>query len=281
MARVTHVKKAQQRYATVPVLDSEGKQVITPITGRDSQQKTTKSGKPVVQRQTRADKSRPLPLLVCESCGKDIEIGTPYKHVTPKSGPYGGRTRNRHADCPDWRPSELSSSKMATVMAAQEAFYDSLASAEDKESIQDLVNGVAEAAREVASEYEESADNIEQYFSSSDKADELHDNANSLEGWADELEQALDSEDDEPTIDHQMFVLYNADGSGRVNDEDYEDEVAAQEGIAALLAAGTITDENEVTIEEEDTDEPNEDEIETWLENLRDVATNAVENCPI
>lgn len=133
----------------------------------------------------------------------------------------------------------------------------------------------------MASEYEESADNIEQYFSSSDKADELHDNANSLEGWADELEQALDSEDDEPTIDHQMFVLYNADGSGRVNDEDYEDEVAAQEGIAALLAAGTITDENEVTIEEEDTDEPNEDEIETWLENLRDVATNAVENCPI
>lgn len=278
MARVTHVKKAQQRYRTVPVLDADGKQVSVPVMGRDGKQKTTKSGRLVFQRQTRSDKSQPLPPLKCESCGKDIEIGTPYKHVTPKSGPYGGHKRNRHESCPDWRPSELSSSKMATVMAAQESFYDQLYSLDEKDAIQDAVNEVAEAAREVASEYEESADNIEQYFPSSDKADELRDNASQLEGWADELEQALDGEEDEPTVDHVVYVVMH--NGLRVVDEEFEDTDDAQ-GALDTYADEHDVDRSDLSIEEEDASEPNEDEKDTWLEALRDAATNAVENCPL
>src|SRR5438270_337793 len=115
MARVTHVKKAQQRYATVPVIDPEtGQQKVTPVLRADGSQKMTRAkphrpARPVFMKVTQADKTQPLPPLNCEACGKPIEIGTPYKHVTPKSGPYGGYQRNRHADCPTWKAWDLSS----------------------------------------------------------------------------------------------------------------------------------------------------------------------------
>lgn len=124
----------------------------------------------------------------CESCGKPIEAGMSYKWVQPRAfrGARGTK-RVRHEDCPSWRPSELSSSKMAAVMAAQESFDD-----EDFASAEDIVSGVesvAETVREVAEEYRESAQNIEDGFQHETyQSQELNEKADELEGWADELE---------------------------------------------------------------------------------------------
>lgn len=115
MARITYVKKAQQRFATVPVIDPKtGKQKQTPVMttkevrqedgtyAKVQVQKTTKRGLPVFMKVTEADKSQPLPNRTCGKCGREIEVGQPCKHISPKSGPYGGRTLFRCDGCPNW-----------------------------------------------------------------------------------------------------------------------------------------------------------------------------------
>ena len=67
MARVTHVKKAQQRYETKPVLDADGNPVKIALTKADGSPKMTsaKGGKrtprPVFITKTAPDKSKPKP----------------------------------------------------------------------------------------------------------------------------------------------------------------------------------------------------------------------------
>lgn len=279
MARITYVKAAKQRYEQVPVLNPDGTPKIVPVM-RGNAQKVTKNGKPVTMRVTVDDKSRPKPLLRCESCGKDIEIGTPYKHVTPKSGPYGGYQRNRHADCPTWRPSELSSSKMAAIMAAQESFEDQIASAEDWDTIKQLLDEVAEAAREVASEYGESADNMEDGFGHETSASaELREKSDALEGWADELEQAIDSEDTEPTVDHNVYTVHDM-GGNQVIETEFETDEDAERALLEYADENNV-DTDTLTVEENAADEPNEEETENWLEQLREVASNAVNEVPV
>ena len=104
MARVTHVKRAQQRYQTKPVIDpATGEQKKTPVMNSRGEQKTTKGGRPVFFRVTERDLDHPLPLLKCDysSCqheSREIQIGQPYKWIQP----HGRRQMNRHADCPTW-----------------------------------------------------------------------------------------------------------------------------------------------------------------------------------
>jgi hypothetical protein len=47
----------------------------------------------------------------CNSCGKPITKGMAYKSISFR---YGG-TRKRHASCPEFRPSEMTQSKMSGV----------------------------------------------------------------------------------------------------------------------------------------------------------------------
>lgn len=118
MARVTFVKKAQQRYATKPVIDPEtGVQKITPVLRKDGTPKTTraKANRParaIVLRVTEADKDRPLPLLKCDACGDDIKIGTalPQYHRTA-TALRGGRSAVR----PCLAPLESSQGAMSIV----------------------------------------------------------------------------------------------------------------------------------------------------------------------
>jgi hypothetical protein len=194
MARVTYVKKAQQRYETVPLLDEDGNQKKVPVMKRDGTQKTTKTGRPVFRRLTVTDKTKPKPLRKCEKCGKTIELGMPYKHVSPKSGPYGGVKRIRCADCPSWKPSELSSSKMASIMAAQEEF--DVSDCESVEDINDRLNDFAATVREVGEEYKESAQNMEDGFGhSTEMSQDLESKGDELDGWADDLENGVDEKE--------------------------------------------------------------------------------------
>jgi hypothetical protein len=219
MARVTHVKAAQQRYETVPVIDPEtGEQKRTPVMRKNGTQKVTKTGKPVFLRVTREDRSKPKPNRKCDKCGVEIKVGDPYKHVTPKSGPYGGHKRARCAACPTWKPSELSSSKMAGIYAAQEDLDVSSATSADE--LTEAANDFAQAVRDVASEYQESADNIEDGFGHSTYiSEELADKASELESWADEIE-SLDFAD---APDEDDFNL-NEEGEEAPEGEDFDED---------------------------------------------------------
>lgn len=188
MARINHVKKAQVRYKTVPVLNEDGTPKITPVMRKDGTPKKTKKGKEIVMRVTMDDKAQPLPNLRCGACGKDIEPGTPYKWVKIKSGPYGGAKMNRHEACPTWKPSELTSSKMSGIYAAQEQCDEQVGDCESIEDLESLRDELEEAVRGVAEEYEESATNIEEGFGhETSMSEELKQKAEDLNGWADDI----------------------------------------------------------------------------------------------
>ena len=115
MAKITYVKAAQQRYEQVPVIDPEtGQQKQTPVINqRTGQQKLTKRGTPVFLSLSVPDRTKPLPPRKCGKCHQEIAVGQPYKHISPRSGPYGGHTLYRCDTCPVWHVWEYSSSLSA------------------------------------------------------------------------------------------------------------------------------------------------------------------------
>lgn len=187
MARVIFVKRAQQRYRTVPVLDEDGKQKVTPVIGKNGQQKLTKTGRPVFQRQTAEDKSQPLPNRTCEKCGNEIKVGDPYKHVTP----FSGRKRVRCATCPTWQSWDLSNSLGARIEQVQHDNALDVNEDTEPDEILDALQSASDAIRELAEEKRDSASNIEDGFGHPTyQSDELNEQADALEGWADEMENA-------------------------------------------------------------------------------------------
>lgn len=201
MARVTHVKAAQQRYETKPVIDAEtGQQKIIALTKKDGSPKTTKKGRPITVRATVEDRTKPKPMPKCGKCGTTIEVGQPYKWVKTKSGPYGGAKKFRCAACPSWRPSELTgSAALGTLYAAQESAEDDLTAWEPDEgtdALEAILTTLAEGIREAAQVYEESADNMEEGFGHETyQSSELREKAEALNAMADEVEQAGDFEE--------------------------------------------------------------------------------------
>lgn len=189
MARITHVKKAQQRYATRPVIDPEtGQQKRTPVMNRLGEQKVTKSGRPVFLRITEKDYDQPLPMPVCDHCHKPIEVGQPYKHISPKSGPYGGRTLNRHAACPTWQVWEYSNSLSARISQIQHQFSEDMAGVESEDDVTAALEEAADQARELAEEKRESAENIRDGFGHDTyQSEELDEVADNIESWADDI----------------------------------------------------------------------------------------------
>lgn len=238
MARITHVKSARQRFATVPVIDPEtGEPKKTPVmvtrkvrqeNGEYTdvrQQKTTKNGRPVFMKATEADKNQPLPNHSCEKCGKEIEVGQPYKHVTPKSGPYGGRTRRRCASCPTWEAWDLSNALWArieqVISPAQDAVEDAKAD-HDAEAVRSALEEAAQGIRELAEEKAESAQNMEDGFGhETEQSTELREQGEQLEQWADEIESAdIPDFPEEPEGEQDCG---KCGGSGEVDEPERED----------------------------------------------------------
>lgn len=93
----------------------------------------------------------------------------------------------RHAECGYPKRSELSNSKMAAVWDAVDDFdVSAAASAED---IKSDLEAVAQAAREVADEYQAAADSILSAFPSGNTTSEAcSTTADELNSWADDLE---------------------------------------------------------------------------------------------
>lgn len=184
MARIHYVKRAQQRYATKPVLDAEGNPVVKPI-----DRKTRRTGRQVTVRVTEPDYTKPLPNHKCDRCGVEIEPGMSYKWVQPKSGPYGGRKRYRCGKCPPWQVWELSSSLSARLAEVSFIFWRAIDSAESEDDVQAAQDEAAQTVRDIAEEKREAAQNTEEGFGhATSQSDELNDIADQLDSWADEIE---------------------------------------------------------------------------------------------
>lgn len=264
MARVTHVKKAQQRYETRPVLDEDGNPKRTPVM-RNGVQKTTKRGKPVFMTVTVQDKSKPLPPYTCDACRQPIEVGTPYKHITPKSGPYGGTKRTRHASCPTWQLWEYNNSLGAQLARISHSFSEGVASAEDEDEVRSLLEEAASEIEEIADQKQEGADNIESGFGhETSQSAELAEMADSLREWATEVQQAdipdipecencTDGQAECSTCDGEGKDPDDVDGNNECPDCDGSGEVECEECEGTGQDLSTWRDDviSEVTIIDE------------------------------
>jgi len=265
MARVTHVKKAQQRYRTVPVLDDEGKPKRTPVMRKDGTQKTTKRGTPIFMTVTMADKSQPLDPYTCDYCHKTIEVGTSFKHISPRSGPYGGHKRTRHERCPSWQVWEYSSSLSARLAQISHDFWQEIDGVESTDDVQGALDSAAEEIRSLAEEKREGASNIEEGFDHpTATSEELESVADELETWADDVSSADVPEPEACTEcdgTHEVECP-TCDGDGKVEDEDCEE------------CDGSGTVDCEAGCDEDGMD------IVGWRESLQDSLT-IVDECPV
>lgn len=126
----------------------------------------------------------------CEKCGAEIKVGDPAVKFAVG---FRGHTRVRCAKSECFpKPSERESSMVSGAYAAQEdADVDSASSLEELEQVRD---DVAEATREVASEYEMS-EMYERNYDLQERAEMLNSAADELESWEPADEEP--SEDDE------------------------------------------------------------------------------------
>ena len=269
MARITHVKKAQQRYAMVQEYEitMSGDRIPrqTPVLNRDGSQKVTKRGKLVWRNVTHPDTSKPLPPNKCDRCGKEINVGDSYKHVTPKSGPYGGRTRYRCFACPNWEIWELSSSLAARTAEIEHTYSgNTVASAESEDDVRTVLEEAAQAIRDLADEKRDSANNIEEGFGHETSASaELNDIADNLEGWADEVEGA-----DVPEYPEPEERCERCDGTGELS---IVHSALSEVSPTCFKCNG----EGHTT-----PDEPTEDQVE-WRDQAQEVVDDALGNCPV
>lgn len=178
MSRVLYVKKAQQRFARVPVLDENGQQA------RGSKG----------QRLTQADRTKPMPNYRCDKCHTEILPGMPYKYTEVKQT-YGGILKVRCMSCPSWQSWELSSSLSARIEQIQHDHSHDFDSVTDRSEVEEWASDAASDITALAEEKRDSASNIEEGFGHSTyQSDELNEQADSLEDWASELEN-VDLED--------------------------------------------------------------------------------------
>lgn len=169
--------------------------------------------------------------LTCGRCGAVIHpsrdvlskngktkrvLGDPYVWIKHR---YGGKQIRCASTSCVFRDSDLTtSSKLATVYDLRDNLIEDISKWEgdDADALRSLLSEASEAIREVAGEYEESADNIEQHFpSGSPTSEACREQAENLNGWADELEGA-EIEDWEPEVEE--------------GDEEDEEEVRDSQG---------------------------------------------------
>lgn len=281
MARTTYVKHAQQRYRTVPVLDENGKQKVTQVLAKDGSPKTTKGGRAIQRRVTVEDHSQPLPNRRCNKCGREIEVGNPYKWIQLMVGASKQR-KNFCNFCPIRQSDTTTSGNLATLYSAIEAAEDVLDDGGPL-SLGDIAQALSEAATgvtEAAEAYAESAENMEQGFGhETSSSQEVQEKAEQLEQFASDLEdKAAEIEGmEDPDDVHEDSVLVEADEPTEPLKEDFfHDEMtddqrsdAEQEYEAALIGYEGAREAYEQAVEDAITEEK---------DRLREVAVDAAQS---
>jgi hypothetical protein len=258
MPRVMRVAAARQRYERVPTIDPATGQQKTITMNRQAR----RTGRQVVQRVTHEDRTKPLPPYSCDACAEPIAVGTPYKYIDIKRQ-YGGTTRRRHAYHPDWQPWEYSSALWARIAQIQAMEID-VSGLEPGEDPSDYTDDIVSAIRELASEKEEAASNMEDGFGhETEQSNELREISEQLEAWADEFESIDWPEDPEPEEED----CPECGGTGKVEPDDPE---AAAVDCAECDGTGQVTP-----------DEPTEDQIDEWREAVEGEIQNVMDSAPV
>jgi hypothetical protein len=270
MARITRVKKAQQRYATKPTLDENGQQKRVPVMNpRTGEQKVSKRG-PVFRNLTERDLSKPLPMPTCdygkcEHPSRTIQPGEPYMWIAPKSGPYGGRALHRHGDHPGWNVWEYSYSTSAQVARITNDIEEMLDATDWSEegAFDDARTQAAEMASGLRDEKEEALNNMPEALQDGSQTQEQHE---ALESWVEEIENASEPDRPEPDTD-----CPECEGSGQVENPEYdEDDEDSEEYVDCEECEGTGEVEGQ---------DLNEDQLAEYEEACREAIMEAVNNC--
>ena len=274
----------------VPVLDENGQPTYRTL---QRKRPTKKGATEIRQRVTVADKSQPLPPLRCDFPGcatGQIVPGEAFKWIKPKSGPYGGATRNRHEEHPSWQVWEYSSSLSARTAQISHDAWEAFNEAEfnSPEDVTAVLEQVADAIRELAEEKRESARNIEEGFGhATSQSEELEGIADELDGWADDVEQAdvpeLPEPEDEdcPECNDSGQVergCDDCDGQGLIYDTDGTEngECPTCGGEGALLKDCDECEGTGQVVAEDPTDE----QMDEWRESVEEMF-NIVDECPV
>jgi hypothetical protein len=138
---------------------------------------------------TAADGSRvKAPMPTCDYCDKPIEVETPYRYTSRFRGPK----ITRHLSCPMWHEWEISDSVFARALKIgfdADDEINSLSSGSEDDDVQTVLGSIAEQIRELATEREEAVSNIEDGFGhETSQSAEIQEQADSLNGWADDVE---------------------------------------------------------------------------------------------
>lgn len=287
MARITHVKHARQRYAMVPVLDSEGQPVKIALTKNGAPQKT-KHGREVTITKSVQDRTRPLPMPKCDAPNcrlaeerdgdKTIRPGEAYKHISPKTGPYGGRTLTRHEVCPTWNRWEYNYSTASQIeRITHEADLD--VEWESEDDAQSTIDEIVSEAEALLDEKQSNLDNLPEAFQQSG---DLYEQVEALQGWVDELQNVSIPElpEAEPK---QVWYVNGPDGQS-LNEEGYETEDEAQNALDVYADENPDEDMDEWAVESEDSEEEGEltdEQWADWREETRDAIRDALDSCQL
>lgn len=132
----------------------------------------------------------------CGSCHKPIVAGDGYQYIAPRYGPK----KKRHIGCPSFRPSEMTSSKIATAYAAQEGGHDDLDAIDTSvvvdletaeafvDEVKSILATVAEGVGECRDDYQDGYDNMPENFQAGPTGEEIQEKIDILESFASELE---------------------------------------------------------------------------------------------
>jgi hypothetical protein len=117
----------------------------------------------------------------CTKCHDTIPVGSPYQYFKPG---YRGRLKVRRCMKPDCTPkrSELDTSKLAEVYAAQEDATDTIANATTIADVTEAVDAVHEEAERIQQEYQDAVD------ASPMMSGQMEDRMSALDTYISELE---------------------------------------------------------------------------------------------
>lgn len=160
----------------------------------------------------------------CGKCGTAIRKGDSYWYIEPRFGPR--KLRCSSGDC-NFRMSDMvSSDKLQRIWLARENIEDKVKECRDNmsevasegwpawlEELADTIQESAEEIREVGIEYEESAQNVDEYFPGSQQVDDIQDKADRCEEMADQLDVTEGSVRDTASNDPADLSWYDVDST--------------------------------------------------------------------
>jgi hypothetical protein len=151
----------------------------------------------------------------------EIRVGDSYFTWARKSA-YGGTTYFRHTQCGGPKLTDLTSRKTAQIdEAVSEAVWDFSPTVDedgaydgDMSDVTSVLESIAEVARNVVQEYQDSYDNLPENFQYGPTGEALESVAQELESWADDLESF------DPSVEYEQPER-EEEPDGEEDDESY------------------------------------------------------------